>query len=144
MFEAGLFSLLTNDPGIRAQVGGSPFARKDDTAGVWPVQAPEGSPLPYLVYSIAGGSNVTSTAGTNALGSKRVQVNCYGRHYEDVKDLKGSVMACLLSFRGSLSDGSVMNGALLVSETDAFAEGPFLFCAVVDFNVWVINRELYT
>jgi len=139
MFEAGLFSLLANDPGVMAQVGGSPFLRQDGTPLVFPVQLPEESTLPAVVYTVVTGTSVTSTQGTNRLEFKRVQLDCYGKNYGAAKILKRAAEACLLSYRGPLSDGTYMQGGLKVSEVDAFEDGPFLYRAVVDFSLHIIN-----
>jgi hypothetical protein len=139
MFEAGLYNLLASNPGIMAQVGGSPFARADGASGVFPVQLPEASVLPACVYTVLHGQSVNSVQGTNRLEFKRLQVDCYGRHYGDAKNMMKVVMDCLLSYRGPLSDGTFMAGALKVAEIDAFEDAPFLYRGVVDFSVHITN-----
>jgi hypothetical protein len=141
MFEAGLNTLLRADPGIMAQLGGSPFARVDSRSGIFPEQLPEGASLPALVYGVVGEQRVHSTQGTNRLAMKRVQIDCYGRHYADAKQLQAAVKECLLDFRGTLSEGTIVNGILQVGEMDTFEYAPFLFCAVLDFNCWVIQAN---
>jgi len=139
MFEAGLFNLLSSDPGVKAQIGGSPFSRADGTPGVFPVELPKESTLPAVVYTVLTGRPVNSTQGTNRLEFKRVQVDCYGKSYGAAKQTKAAVEACLASYRGLLSDGTRMQGGLKVAEVDAFEDGPFLYCAVVDFSLHIIN-----
>ena len=141
MFEQGFNSLLATSPGVMAQLGGSPFAREDRQTGVWPVQVPEEAALPNIAFSIVGRQSVNSVQGTSRLVMKRVQVNSRGRHYADAKNLQEAVKRCVLSFRGTLSDGTRVFGALLNSELDAFEDGPFLFCGVLDFDVWTINQS---
>jgi hypothetical protein len=140
MFEAGLFSLLSKDPGIQAAVGGSPTARSDGTAGVFPMQLPEASPLPALVYSVLPGHSVNSVQGTDRCEMRRVQIDCFAKHYEDVKPVAQAVKDCVLEFRGTLDDGTMMSGALKVSETDAFEEAPFQYRASLDFEFWIVNQ----
>ncbi len=140
MFEAGFAALLATNPGVMAQLGGSPWARADGQTGVFPVQVPEEATLPNIVYLVVGRRSVNSLAGTNRLVMKRVQVDARGRHYGDAKQLQEAVKDCVLHFRGVLSDGTVMQGALLNSELDAFEDGPFLYCGVLDFNVWTIDE----
>jgi len=140
MFEAGFNSLLANSPAIAAELGGSPFARADGASGVFPEQLPEASTLPACVYNVVGYQNVKSNEGTNRLVKKRVQVDCYGRHYGDAKFLQDAIRETVLSFKGTLSDGTLVCQAWLNSELDAFEDAPFLFCAVLDFDVWIINQ----
>jgi hypothetical protein len=139
MFEQGLFSLLSNDVGIKAALGGSPFGRTDGAAGVFPMQLPEASTLPAIVYSVLSSYRVTSMQGTNRTEKRRLQVDCYGHHYEDAKLLMQPIKDCLLSFRGPLADGTYMQGAFLIGELDAFEDAPFLYRGVLDFDVWIAN-----
>jgi hypothetical protein len=141
MFEAGLNSLLQSDPGISAQLGGSPFARADNTSGIFPAQMPEASTLPAVVYSVVGEQCVHSVQGTNRLAMKRLEIHCYGRHYADAKNLQEAVLACLLPFRGTLNEGTVVNGILQSGEVDAFEYAPFIYCAILDFNAWIIQTN---
>jgi hypothetical protein len=139
MFEQGLFSFLSGAPAIVAQLGGSPSARADGTVGVFPLQLPESSTLPALVYSVVGRGSVNSTAGTNRAVMKRVQIDCYGRHYGDAKVTQAAVKKAVLALRGALRDGTVVSGVLVNSELDAFEEAPFLYCAVLDFNFFLVD-----
>jgi len=140
MFEQGLFAFLSGAPAIAAQLGGSPYARADGTVGVFPQQLPEGSTMPALVYAIVGRQSVNSTEGTNRTAMKRVQIDCYGRSYGDAKQLQLPVRKELEPLKGyTLSEGTRVAGVFVNSELDAFEYGPFLYCAVLDFNIWIIN-----
>jgi hypothetical protein len=141
MFEAGFYKLLISDAGIAGLLSGSPAARADQTSGVFPIQLPEASTLPALVYTVIHGQSVTSVQGTDAMETKRVQIECYGRHAEDVAALQSSVKNCLLSYRGSLSDGTVMCGAFKRGELGAFEHAPLLYRGEIDFDVLIINTN---
>lgn len=139
MFEEGLYSLVSSDPGVRAQLGGSPFARTDSQSGLFAVQLPEEASRPALVYEGIGSQDVTSTQGTNRLGMRRVQFKSHGRSYADSQRLKQAVKDCLLGFIGDLNDGSQITSVVKNLELDAFEAGPFDFVSILDFNIWCVE-----
>lgn len=97
MFEAGFAALLATNPGVMAQLGGSPWARADGQTGVFPVQVPEEATLPNIVYLVVGRRSVNSLAGTNRLVMKRVQVDARAGITETLSNCKRpSRIACCI------------------------------------------------
>ena len=115
MFVEGLFSLLSNDPNIRALVGTN---RPDNTTGIFPTEAPDESNIPYIVYMQAGRTPILSFQGVNQLQEIRVEISCYGSPYKTVKQLAQAVKNALDGFTGELADGSVVGNTIPSGEHD--------------------------
>jgi len=142
MFEAGLYYLLANDPGIQAAVGiqlSPPVPRADATSGIWPALLPEHPILPAIAYQIVAATSVDSCDGTNALEMKRVQIDCHAKTYAGAKALSAAVKDCLLGYLGILNDGSEISGVLPNGEYDRFEDAPAEFAVTLDFSIWVFN-----
>jgi hypothetical protein len=135
MLEEGLNALLAGASTITAIVG-TPATRTDKpkpTTGIFPVQMPEGTPLPALVYSQISGEGNPSYDGANSLHQCRISFGCYGSSYGDSKRLQRAVRQLLEGFHATLSDGTPVDNAVLVLELDAFEDAPFSFNAPIDF-----------
>jgi hypothetical protein len=137
MLEEGLNQLLVTSTAIQAIVG-TVATRKDTpkpTTGIFPVQMPESTPLPALVYAQISGEGNPSLDGANALHQCRISFSCYGSVYGDAKRLQRAVRQLLEGFHGVLSDGTPIDNAVLELELDAFEDAPFSFNAPIDFLI---------
>lgn len=134
MLVEGIYQYLIASSSITAIVG-TPATRKDLKTGVWPIQLPEASPLPALVYSQISGDGNPSLDGGNQLHQCRVEFACYADNYLDAKKLQRAIRQLLEGLHGTFPDGTPIDNVILVLETDAFEEAPFIFNAPIDFTM---------
>jgi hypothetical protein len=118
MFGQGLFTYLSTNAGIKAQLG-SP--RADKETGVFPVLAPEGSTFPYITVTQISGVPVESMQAQNRLTTARIRFSCFGSSYGQAKTLAEAVRQAFGSssqFQVTLSDGTVLQNASPVPPTE--------------------------
>lgn len=60
---------------------------------LYPVQAPQGTPLPYGVFAQISGDESIHFAGKDGWGSLRVQYDFYGNRFHDVHDAARALRA---------------------------------------------------
>jgi hypothetical protein len=135
MLEEGLNQLLVNASSIQAIVG-TPATRKDKpkpTTGIFPVQMPESTPLPALIYSQISGEGNPSLDGANSLHQCRISFGCYGDSYGDAKRLQRAVRQLLEGLHTTLAEGTPVDNVILLLELDSFEDGPFSYNAPIDF-----------
>lgn len=126
-FEVGLRALLMADSGISGIVG----------AQIYPVILEEGATLPALVYQRISGPRVQSLDGASGLAVLRIAISCYSTLFATVRDLASKVRVRLNGYRGTLSEGTVVGGALLLDERDIFSEPVRIFRTDLDFQFFV-------
>src|SRR5690348_8536175 len=136
MLVEGLYTLITSDATITALLNArqtSPGAPK--TSGVFPLQMPEGDPLPAIVYQEIFGAGTITQDGPDPLQYSRMQFDVYGPTYLVAKKLARALRQLLEGTTGQLADGTLLFSVERVSEMDAFEEEPFVFRAVLDVHV---------
>jgi hypothetical protein len=135
MLLEGVYSLLTGSALVTSLVG-TPNSRPDGTTGIFPVQLPEATPLPSIaIVQIAGLGDVTMD-GPSGLRSARVQFSCYGHSYCASKRLAVAVRAVLEGMHQTLPEGTQVDVALPLLESDTFEEAPFVYHTPLDFQFW--------
>jgi hypothetical protein len=94
-----------------------------ETAGgclAWPMEAPEGAALPYVIYGRTSTQRETIMAGATALNvnpSATFSVLVYAPTYSGVKALADSVRAALHNFNGT-ANGVTIRESLITEELD--------------------------
>ena len=79
--QAGLFTLLTNEPTIFALIG----------TRLYPITLPENPTLPAIRYTVVGGMSMP-TFETSGMNRWRFQFDCYGATADDaMTDRKSTV-----------------------------------------------------
>lgn len=141
MLVEGISKMLKAAATITALVG-TPATRKDNSPGIFPVQSPEQTPTPFVVYSQISGDGNPSLDGANALHQCRLSFSCYGSTYLDAKKLQRAIRQLFEGYSGELPDGTPAENFVLVLETDAFEDGPFLFNAPIDFQVVYVDLPI--
>jgi hypothetical protein len=141
-----LQGFLTTDPGMIALLG-TPAARPDSTNGVFPVQAPDGPTMPYLVMNEVSGNSLSVTyAGTGVLTHERWRLSCYGTTYKNAKTFQKYVKQLLVSWLGVQPVGNAtIRGAFIAMETDEqenLGKGT-LFSSIVDFDFNYDDNDTY-
>jgi hypothetical protein len=131
MLAEGLFALIKADSGIAAIMG----TRTDGTTGIFAGQAPEGSPLPLIIFGGAYEENEMTMDGPDPFTRSRFEFSTQGNTYLQAKKLARALRKCLENFTGTLSDGSDVDSMWRTSELDIFQDKPFLYSTSVEFQV---------
>jgi hypothetical protein len=138
MLVEGIAAYLAADSGMRAQLG-TPSTRSDKSTGIWPVQAPDEVPSPWVVYQQVSGQPLqTSFQGTGRLHTARLRFTCYGSTYKEAKALANALKLAMISLNGTLPAGQAeVHGSWLSLELDQAEPMPrgTIFGTHVDFTV---------
>lgn len=137
MFGEGLNNFLINNTAVKALIG-TPGSRSDKTPGVFPMQASVDEPqLPFVVYMQISGNNEQTYEGPNRLMIVRYRIASWGSTYGKAKTLANTIKLQLNGFRGTFSDGSVVENISDVTETDTTDDLPHgtLYGTHTDYEV---------
>lgn len=125
MIEAGLFHLLSTAPSIVALCG----------TRVYPDVRPTGPKYPLIEYKeIAGAGDPTFE--TSGLQRDRFQFDCYGETKSDAALLRDALRKTLNGYNGLLSDGTLLQNALLIGKNSAYSDDPRLYCCTLEFYLF--------
>lgn len=129
------------EEGIKARL--SAFEEVSDIVAdnIFPMVLPTENSIPALVYQGISVQPVLGISGQNALQKKRLQVDCYGKTYAEVKLLERAVMHCLVNFQGTLedSDSTYVDAIYLNNTVDLYESEAQLYRVSIDFDVWFIT-----
>ena len=136
MLVESLQTYLTADAGVRAQLG---IPRADTTSGIWPVQAPDETAVPWIVFQQISGSPLQeSFQGTGRLKTSRWRFTSYGSTYAQAKRLAQAVIDAMLGMDGTMAAGSCeVHGSWLrleLDEAEAMPKGT-VFASHADFQI---------
>lgn len=136
--QIGLEKLLASDPDVQDAVGTS-ASRGDNSNGIFPVQMPQGAPLPCLVYSRVAGHEIDTLDGRGELKVSRIQISAFGEHYSEAEAASSAAKDAFVGFRGALEDGTEIDAVFLVLENDSFEQVPKIYQVAFDVEVWYRN-----
>ena len=136
MLVEGLITLLVADSGFQAAMG----TRSDNTNGIFSGQAPEGAPMPLLVFGYVYEENLMTMDGPDAFTTARLEFWAQGGSYAQAKKLARAARKAFEAFQGTLSDGSEVDSMRRISELDTFQETPFLYLTSVEIEA--LYRDL--
>ena len=103
MLVEGLQAVMAANTGLQAILG-TPTTRSDKGTGLFPTQAPDEVPQPWVVYTQVSGQPLQeSYAGTGRLFTSRWRLSCYGDSYKQAKQLAKALKACLVGLQGPIS-----------------------------------------
>lgn len=145
MFVEALQAYLAADSGIRALVIPTPPTRSDGTSGIFPVQAPDEVPAPWVVYTQVSGQPLQeSMQGTGRLTTGRWRITCYGSKYKQAKQLAAAVKAAMISWDGNQTIGAVfIEGCwhrLELDEAEPLPRGT-VYATHMDFEVNYLDTQ---
>jgi hypothetical protein len=137
MLVEALQSYLSADTGAQTQLG-TPSTRADQGTGIFPTQASDEVPLPFLVYQqISGQPLQTSMQGTGRLQTARWRFTCYGETYKQAKTLARAVRLALIGFDGPQAGNAEVHGSWLRLELDGAQPIPkgTVYATHLDFEI---------
>ena len=135
--EKGLFQLATANAGIQAAIG---VDANGVTRAFW-VLAPEGTTLPFLVFSRIGTVDTYAIAGTTGLREGMFQIAVYSSTYYPGRSAANLVRKLLENFKGALpdTDATIVEAVFTDKDFDRqYEEGGknFTFATYLQFKVW--------
>jgi hypothetical protein len=141
MLAEGLAGYLAANTGVQAQLG-TPTTRSDKGTGIFPTQAPEEVPQPWIVYSqVSGNPLQESFAGTGRLMTSRWRLSCYGNSYKTAKLLAQAVRDAMIGLNGPVAGAAQVEGSWLRLEMDEAEPMPkgTIFVSHLDFMIVYID-----
>ena len=124
MLEASIYSLLSEATAITNLVN----------TRIYPVQAPQPTSFPYIIYSRISGGQVNGLNGYLILENPRIQIDMYSTSYSQAKVCADTVH--------SIMNGATTFKSILLSDTDLFNDDfrdEDSFRVSMDFSCW--NRK---
>lgn len=107
------------------------------TARIYANTLPQKPTLPALTYNrIATERSQTLNTGRPGLAAARLQFDCWGKTYAEVKTLAEKMRLTLQGFSGVLSGGISAQAIHLFGEWDMYEPTTQEFRVVLDFEVW--------
>ncbi len=125
MIQAGIYSLLSADPGLSAIVADR----------ITPVLLPEGSPLPAMTYMVVGSSS-EPTFETSGMQKVRMQFDFHAEGYTAAIGARDALRVLLDGYQGLLSDGTYLQNAQRIQDIDYFDDGPRQFRCSSEYYLW--------
>jgi len=119
--EDALYAILHDDTDVEALVGDR----------IYPVEAPKGATLPYIVYSMITEPQDLDLSGAAGLAWPRMQLDCYGRPYKTAKDVAQRAVLALHGFTGTAA-GVLIQFTQTTKGPDGFSEAPNSFRKIVE------------
>lgn len=108
MLIESLQNVLAADAGMQSFLG-TPQQRSDQTNGIFPTQAPDGSSvtMPYLVLSQVSGDPMEETLdGTGRQTKERWRFSCSGSTYKQAKQFAKYVRSFVIALYGAMPVGN--------------------------------------
>ena len=147
MLAEGLVTLLLADSGV-SQILATRPAPADGSppgTGIFPLQSPEGAPLPLIVFTEIHAENEMTLDGPDPFTMSRMEFSCRAAKYTDAKHLARAVRQALEGFTGSLSDPDdcQIDSMHRVSEIDLFEFAPFDYRTAVDVAIAYRDQQTF-
>lgn len=124
MLEVKIYSLLSGTPAITGVVG----------TKIYPLQAPQPTGFPYIIYSRVSGGQVSGLDGYLNLENPRIQIDMYSTSYAQVKTVADVIHDAM--------NGATEFKSILISDNDLFDDDfrdKGSFRVSMDFSCW--NRK---
>ena len=135
MIENGLFQYVTSNTNVQSAVG----LDNNGVARAFWILAPQGSQVPFLIFSRVGTVDPYTMAGTTGIREGKFQIACYASTFLTSRAISKTVRQLLENFRGTLPDGTVVQATFIDMDFDhQYSEGGkgFVFQAILQFRIW--------
>lgn len=132
MIERGLFAYLSQVADVQAIITAAGKTR------LYPLVIPQQGHAPCGVYQISGVERSQTYCGTIGLVRSSVQLDSYGRTYDDAIALARAFRLALTDFAGMMGDVDVRNCVMEV-ESDFEEPEPGLYRRYQSWLIWHIE-----
>jgi len=86
---APIFALLNNDAGVAALLGAG------DDMRLYPIEADQGTPLPYAVINQIGGPTENQLSGAATTDRYLIQIDCYAKRLTEARNVAAAIRAAV-------------------------------------------------
>lgn len=124
-----IYNILSNDAPVAA------LLTESGKVKVFPVLMPERYSYPVAVYSVVSNTPHGTKTGVSRFDQVRVQIDCYGRVYEDTGELAQAVRAALDRKAPGTYGGITVKGISYVSTNMALEEDDNVFRISEDYQI---------
>ena len=124
MLEAGLYTYLTAQSGVTALIG----------TKLYPVTAPQGTTLPYVVYSKIDTRPVQALGQAAGMATSRLQFDAYAATPLAAKNLIQALRVALDGKQGAWGS-TVIGSSLWLNEIDLYEQETASHRIAVDFDI---------
>ena len=128
--ESAIFAYLATTSAITSLLG------TGSAESIFPMRAPEGALLPYLVFHKVSGHSVHSKDGDMNLSYPHFQFTCWAKEYEDAKAVDAAVRAALNSYAGPTLEGVPVAQIIVEDERDLSDPATLEYGCSLDVIVW--------
>jgi hypothetical protein len=143
MLVEGLQNYLAANAALQTLLG-TPATRSDHGTGIFPTQAPEEVPQPWIVLSQVSGQPLQeSYAGTGRLATSRWRFSCYGSSYKQAKSLAQALREAMIALAGTTAGNCFVEGSWIRLELDSAEPMPknTIFVTHVDAEINYIDGD---
>jgi len=128
MIEQGIVLLVQADTSVAAIAA----------AGGFFAQLPKDQALPSWTYRLVADKSSYTFVGPVAVGSRRLQIDCYGYAAADCILLGNAIDAVLSGFKGTLNDpdATIVQGCFRTNGMDFFDEVSRTFRRMLEYDLW--------
>ena len=128
--ESALFAYLSTTSAITSLLG------TQSAESIFPMRAPEGAALPFLVFHKVSGHSVHSKDGDMNLSYPHFQITCWAKEYADTKAVDAAVRAALNAYTGPTLEGVAVAQIIVEDERDLSDPETLEYGASLDVIVW--------
>lgn len=128
--ESALFAFLAGTPSITTLLG---TASGDS---IFPMRAPAGAVLPFVVYHKLSGRSVHSKDGDMGLAYPHFQFTCWAKEYQDTKAVLTAIRNALNGYTGPTLQGVAVAQIITENEQDLNDPATLEYGASLDAIVW--------
>lgn len=122
--EQALYKELVATAGVVALVG----------TRVYPVQAPQGTSLPYVTYEVLRAHPIQEHSGSGGLNGLRISYLCHAPTYAGAKGIAAAIRAAFEGRSGTVQGVSIGHLLLDVEADAGFDETTKMYVVAVDYK----------
>lgn len=107
------------------------------TNKVFPIMADQGTPAPYLTYTLGSNDRENTLNGHDGLVQSQYQLDLYHSTYANLKALKKLVIANLKTYnqRNIGGTGPYIQQVEIITDLGTYEEAVKLFKGIIEFNI---------
>lgn len=132
LLEDSLFGFLAADTALAGMLT-SPD--QPDVTRIYPMVAPQGSPVPRVVYQRVSTQRTETLCATDGKVRAVMDMNCYDKTYRGAKLLANALRQTLIDFSGDM-DGTRVSTVILDGEVDLDDPDPGLYRVSQTYFIW--------
>lgn len=122
MLKSAVFRLLSTTSAITAICG----------TRIYPEVRPTGPAYPLIVFKKIS-KKANPTMNTSGMQRDRYQFDCWAQADIVAEQLCDVLRQTLNGYQGTLSDGTILQNAMISNENTSFTDDPRIYCDTIEF-----------